>query len=227
MEKSETIGELAKALIKVQAELQPAVKGQVNPYFKSSYANLLEIWEVCRKPLTDNGLSVTQIAESEEGKAILETVLMHESGEWIKGRLPLMPIKQDPQGQGSAITYARRYSLAAIVGVSTEDDDAEAATSHKVNPAATAVKEVPDLEPQPLAEKIDKDIVEAIRGDENKPVVYANKTQLEQLTALHKQYPGEIEKLKVKHGFQEKKLTKEEAGKLIAELIVVKEAKND
>ena len=143
MEKSETIGELAKALVKVQAELQPAVKGQVNPFFKSSYANLLEIWEVCRKPLTDNGLSVTQIAESEEGKAILETVLMHESGEWIKGRLPLMPIKQDPQGQGSAITYARRYSLAAIVGVSTEDDDAEAATSHKQEATVKVVGAAP------------------------------------------------------------------------------------
>jgi len=136
MEKSETIGELAKALVKVQAELQPAIKGQVNPFFKSSYANLLEIWQVCRKPLTDNGLSITQIADDREGKTNLETVLMHESGEWIKGCLPLMPIKQDPQGQGSAITYARRYSLAAIVGISTEDDDAEAATSHKVNPTA-------------------------------------------------------------------------------------------
>jgi len=74
--------------------------------------------------LTSNGLAVTQIADIDsEGRAVLETVLMHTSGEWIKGRLPLLANKPDPQAQGSAITYARRYSLSAIIGLCTEDDD--------------------------------------------------------------------------------------------------------
>ena len=131
MEKSESIKELATALNKAQATLQAAKKGSENPFFHSKYADLLAVWDACREALTSNGLSVTQIADTDsEGRAVLETVLMHTSGEWIKGRLPLATVKTDPQGQGSAITYARRYSLSAIVGLCTEeDDDANAAMS--------------------------------------------------------------------------------------------------
>jgi len=131
MEKSESIKELAVALNKVQATMQTAKKGSENPFFHSKYADLLSVWDACRETLTSNGLSVAQIADMDsEGRAVLETVLMHTSGEWIKGRLPLSTVKTDPQGQGSAITYARRYSLSAIIGLCTEeDDDAEAAMS--------------------------------------------------------------------------------------------------
>jgi len=133
MEKSESIKELAVALNNVQKTLQAAKKDSVNPYFKSTYADLLSVWNACRETLTYNGLSVSQVADMDpEGRAVLETVLMHTSGEWIKGRLPLSTAKVDPQGQGSAITYARRYSLSAIIGLCTEeDDDAEAATDRK------------------------------------------------------------------------------------------------
>lgn len=133
MEKSETIKELASALNKAQANLQVAKKGSENPYFHSKYADLLSVWEACREALVCNGLSVSQIAEmAPDGKAVLETILMHTSGEWIKGKLPLLPVKPDPQAQGSAITYARRYSLSAIVGLCTEeDDDAEKAMSRE------------------------------------------------------------------------------------------------
>lgn len=131
MEKSESIKELATALNRVQATLQAAKQGSENPFFKSTYADLLAVWDACRKTLTDNGLSVSQIADMDsEGRAVLETVLMHTSGEWIKGRLPLASEKAGPQAQGSALTYARRYSLSAIIGLCTEkDDDAEGATS--------------------------------------------------------------------------------------------------
>jgi len=131
MEKSESIKELAIALNKVQITIGAAKKDSVNPFFKSTYADLSSVWNACRETLTTNGLSVTQIADMDsEGRAVLETVLMHTSGEWIKGRLPLSTVKTDPQGQGSAITYARRYSLSAIIGLCTEeDDDAEAAMS--------------------------------------------------------------------------------------------------
>ena len=115
MENSESIKELAIALNKVQTELQAAKKGSENPFFHSKYADLLAIWDACRELLTNNGLAITQIADTDsEGRAVLETVLMHISGEWIKGRLPLSPVKTDPQAQGSALTYARRYSLSAM-----------------------------------------------------------------------------------------------------------------
>jgi len=131
MEKSESIKELAVALNKAQATLQVAKKGSENPFFHSKYADLLSVWDACREALVSNGLSVVQIADisfNADGKAVLETILMHTSGEWIKGRLPLLPVKPDPQAQGSAITYARRYSLSAIIGLCTEeDDDAEGA----------------------------------------------------------------------------------------------------
>lgn len=160
MEKSESIKELATALNKVQSTLQAAKKESVNPYFKSKYADLLSVWNACRDDLTSNGLSVTQIADMDsEGRAVLETVLIHTSGEWIKGRLPLSTVKTDPQGQGSAITYARRYSLSAIIGLCTEeDDDAEAAmnrgkkeakptsstkTSHQTKVTKTKVEPTP------------------------------------------------------------------------------------
>ncbi|HUV46275.1 MAG TPA: ERF family protein [Dehalococcoidia bacterium] len=133
MEKSESIKELAIALNKAQATLQVAKKGSENPFFHSKYADLLSIWDACREALTSNGLSIAQIADTDlEGKAVLETILMHTSGEWIMGRLPLSTTKTDPQGQGSAITYARRYSLSAIIGLCTEpDDDAEGAMNRE------------------------------------------------------------------------------------------------
>lgn len=124
MEHSESIKELAAALSRAQSTLQTAKKGSENPFFHSRYADLLSIWEACRETLTANGLSISQLGDVDtDGRAVLETVLMHESGEWIKGRLPLMSIKADPQAQGSAITYARRYSLSAIIGLCTEEDD--------------------------------------------------------------------------------------------------------
>ena len=143
MEKSESIRELAVALNKAQATLQVAKKGSENPYFHSKYADLLSVWDACRGALTSNGLSISQIADTGlEGKAVLETILMHTSGEWIKGRLPLLPVKADPQAQGSAITYARRYSLSAIVGLCTEeDDDAEEAMDRAKIKTKSLVKE--------------------------------------------------------------------------------------
>jgi len=123
VESSETIGELAKALVKAQASMRPVKKDLENPFFKSKYADLAAVWENCRKPLTENGLSVVQIPESEDGSVIIKTVLLHESGEWISGQLRLTPAKADPQAVGSAITYGRRYALAAMVGMCAEDED--------------------------------------------------------------------------------------------------------
>lgn len=128
MDKSESITELTKALVKFQAALKPAVRDKTNPYLKSRYADLSGVWEVCRALLQENRLAVVQVSGIDAGGTYLETLLAHESGEWISGRYPLKPVKpDDPQALGSALTYARRYSLAAVLGIVTEDDDAEGA----------------------------------------------------------------------------------------------------
>lgn len=125
---STEISEIAKALSSVQAVLEGASKNSVNPHFRSKFCDLRSIWDALRDVLPENGLSVTQIMTPMDGKDYLITMLMHNSGQWIKSIHPLMIEKMTSQGVGSSISYARRYSLAAIVGVYQEDDDGNAAT---------------------------------------------------------------------------------------------------
>jgi hypothetical protein len=128
LEKSESIIELSKALIQMQASLKPAVKEKTNPFLKTRYVDLSGVWDVCRALLHENKLAIVQLGGVDANGPFLETVLTHESGEWISGKYPLKPVKpDDPQALGSAMTYARRYTLAAILGIITEDDDAEGA----------------------------------------------------------------------------------------------------
>ena len=130
---SEQIDSLAKALAAAQAQIQVAKRNQENPFFHNKYADLASVWAACREPLTKNGLSVVQTVELQDGASVLVTTLLHESGQFIKSVQILNPVKNDPQGMGSAISYARRYGLAAIAGVAVdgEDDDAEAAVDRK------------------------------------------------------------------------------------------------
>lgn len=135
MQKSDSINELAKALVKVQRALKPAVKESDNPFFKSKYADLTAVWEACYLPLADNGLALVQVGEPtiEGDKVHLTSMLIHESGQWIAGTFSAPYVKQDAQAVGSCITYLRRYSLAAMVGVRTEDDDGAAASGTVVS----------------------------------------------------------------------------------------------
>jgi hypothetical protein len=119
--------------------MRGAVKDSANPFFKSKYADLASIWDACREPLSKNELAIIQIPQCDG----IETILAHSSGEWIKGFLKISPAKQDAQSIGSALTYARRYALAAMVGIAPEDDDGNAA----VTPPAPKEKEKP-LPPQ-------------------------------------------------------------------------------
>jgi hypothetical protein len=132
MIQSETIGKLAEALSKAQAAIENAKKESNNPYFKSKYADLASIWEACRKPLTDNGLSIVQspVFLTEHPDMVgLDTRLCHASGEWLEGRIVMKPVKSDPQSYGSCLTYLRRYSLQSFISVcAEEDDDGNAAT---------------------------------------------------------------------------------------------------
>jgi hypothetical protein len=137
MNKSDSIKDLATALSSAQSEIRGAIKDAENPFFKSSYADLESIWESCREIITTHGLSVTQLPTmTDDGKyPALETTLMHSSGQWISGKIALNPVKPDPQSMGSAISYMRRYSLAAVLGIYQKDDDGEAAMGRRKEPA--------------------------------------------------------------------------------------------
>lgn len=125
---SDSIGEIAKALCEVQKTELFASTDATN-YFKKSYATLSSVWNVIRKPLTDNGLSISQTFDVSDGGVTVVTTLLHTSGEWKSSRLYSALDKPNIQGLGSAITYLRRYSLSAMVGVCPDDDDAESAMS--------------------------------------------------------------------------------------------------
>jgi hypothetical protein len=125
---SENIAALSASLAKAQGQIEGAVKGKENPHFKSKYADLSAVWEACRDALTANGLAVIQSpGPIAEGRLEMTTMLVHSSGEWIRGALTIPLGKVDAQAYGSAVTYARRYALAAFVGVSSADDDGNAA----------------------------------------------------------------------------------------------------
>lgn len=123
MNQSNEINELATALSKAQGEMQTAIKDKLNPFFKSMYADLGSVWDVARPVLSKNGLAVVQTTEMNGNEIIMVTTLIHSSGQWMKSFLPLILSKRDSQGIGAAITYLRRYSLSAIVGVVCDDDD--------------------------------------------------------------------------------------------------------
>ena len=141
MNHSENINELATALAKAQLTIKGAKRDEANPFFKSKYADLASVWEACRDSLAVNGLSVVQFPEAAEGDAVkVCTMLLHNSGEWMSSELVLPVGKLDAQGFGSAITYARRYALAAAVGVAPEDDDAEAAVGRNAKPVKAVLE---------------------------------------------------------------------------------------
>jgi hypothetical protein len=133
MNKSDSIAALAAALAKAQGQMKGAVKDSANPFFKSKYADLASVVEAIRAAFSANGLSYIQTLEpSDKDEVRVETTLLHASGEWIScGVLSLPVSKADAQGYGSALTYARRYSLSAAVGVAPEDDDGNAASAAK------------------------------------------------------------------------------------------------
>ena len=129
MIQSESIKELATALAKAQGELKHASKDSVNPHFKSKYADLASVYEACREALANNGLAVTHFPSAFMHNTMsLDTRLMHSSGQWLQQTMTMPVSKPDPQGICSALTYMRRYALAAVVGVYQDDDDGNGAS---------------------------------------------------------------------------------------------------
>jgi len=117
------LAKLATALNAFQAEVVVVGKDASNPFFKSKYAPLDSIMKAALPVLTKHGLAITQLLDNIDGQSALTTQLLHVSGESISSTMPLLLAKNDPQGQGSAITYARRYSYAAVLGIVIDDDD--------------------------------------------------------------------------------------------------------
>ncbi len=131
MNQSDQLDQIAPALAAAQASLNAAKKDKVNPHFKSQYATLQSVWDAAREVLAPNGLSVIQTFEKTDGKLMdIRTTLLHKSGQWIAGVLSLAPQQANPQGIGSAITYGRRYALAAILGIVADEDDDGNQASH-------------------------------------------------------------------------------------------------
>lgn len=155
MNHSESMKAIAPALLQAQKAIGFAVKDTTNPHFKNRYADLASVVDAVKPALNDAGIVYIQTGSpSEDGKLHLTTTLMHESGEWI-GDTIVMPLpKQDPQGYGSAMTYARRYALAAITGVYQDDDDGNAGSG---TPAKQSQQPANDSTPQPTAEAAEAD----------------------------------------------------------------------
>jgi hypothetical protein len=138
MTTSESINEIAAALAKAQASMKNAALNKVNPHFRSKYADLAGIRDTVVPVLATNGIAVVQTIEPTDTSAVVITRLVHLSGQWVESCCPVLGAG-DMQKMGSAITYARRYSLSAICGIAAdEDDDANAAVQQPAKPVAVA-----------------------------------------------------------------------------------------
>lgn len=144
MQKSSALDALGPAMAKAQGQIKPAIRDSANPFFKSKYADLAAVAEACREALAANELCVIQGPETESDESgdivVLHTMLLHSSGQWVESTLKMRPVKADPQGMGSCITYARRYAFAAMCGVAPEDDDGNAASGREQGKVDRVVK---------------------------------------------------------------------------------------
>jgi len=147
MEKSEKVENIAKSLKLFQSTLKAVKMDATNPFFKSNYATLESCWDTIRKPLAENGLSILQMPESENGHINITTMLLHESGEWIKCTYGITPKDNNPQTIGSAITYLRRYGLGMLGIVTDTDDDANSAQSNPKDKSPTPSRDLRKEEP--------------------------------------------------------------------------------
>lgn len=153
---SEQIASLAGALALAQAEIENAAKDGNNPHFKSKYASMEAVVYACKATLPKHGLSYVQFPGMQGDYVTVTTRLMHKSGEWIEGTLPMPVGKRDAHGVGSAISYARRYSLMAVIGIAAEDDDGNGAVAggevKSAPPAAKVPNPTPHVAPEDMTD---------------------------------------------------------------------------
>ena len=174
---------IATAMVKAQKEFGPALKSSTNPYFTSKYADLAACVEAVIDALNNNGIALIQKCHESDTGVNVETLLLHESGESLScGVLHVPASKQDPQGYGSALTYARRYSLMAACGIAPEDDDGNAASRTARNP----LDSIPKLAGVPIPTPKAKVDLETIKED----IPSSVKTTLPSPGSVRLQIPG-------------------------------------
>lgn len=150
---SASIASIIPAFIEAKKAMGPLVKGASNPFFKSKYADLGSVIDVSETALLENGIATIQSPGGDGHNVSVTTLFAHVSGEWIQGHLVLAPIKPDPQAAGSAITYARRYSLQAMCNLAAEDDDGNAAVKARLEPVAPRTAR-PAASPPPNPQRV-------------------------------------------------------------------------
>jgi hypothetical protein len=174
---------IATAMVKAQKEFGPALKSSTNPYFTSKYADLAACVEAVIDALNNNGIALIQKCHESDTGVNVETLLLHESGESLScGVLHVPASKQDPQGYGSALTYARRYSLMAACGIAPEDDDGNAASRTARNP----LDSIPKLAGVPIPTPTAKVDLNSIKED----IFSSVKTTLPTPGSVRLQIPG-------------------------------------
>jgi hypothetical protein len=183
---TENLDKLAPALAKAQGAIENAKKDSVNPHFKSKYADLASVWDACRKPLTDNGLSVIQSLGNDDGRVSCDTMLLHVSGQWVRSGFSMAPQQNTPQAFGSCATYLRRYSLQAVVGVAPDEDDGNQASNKGTTNYAqpTTPKIVSSAPSQPVL--VQKALTDQTKPSASNAFGRGNATQLLQLSGYLK-----------------------------------------
>lgn len=154
MKTSESIIKIAPALLSAQKEMEGAKKDSNNPFFKSKYADYNAVLEACKGPLNNNGISILQPHRIEVSESstfmVVETILLHESGEFISGETKVEVAKaNDPQALGSSQSYARRYGLQSIVSLPSEDDDANLGSGKQAQQAPAKPAPAPKSDAKP------------------------------------------------------------------------------
>jgi hypothetical protein len=176
--------QIATALVQAQKAFGPALKSSTNPHFKSRYADLSACVEAVIEGLNGAGIALIQRTSEDTTGVTVETVFIHESGEMLEcGKLHVPASKQDPQGFGSALTYARRYSLMAACGIAPEDDDGNAATRNPI-PTPDITDHLAAIETSGSSDelaKVYKEALEACQGNQalQAKVIQAKKARIE------------------------------------------------
>ncbi len=186
---------IAKALAAAQAEMGKALKQSNNPHFRSKYADLGNVMDACIPALNKNGIAVVQpFVIGEYGNAV-KTVLLHESGESLECCVPLLLGKNDMQGLGSAVTYARRYGLMAMAGIAPEDDDGNAAVA---SGPAPNVRQEPKFDAVAAANRVKDKIRKAANMDDLKAAYLAEREVIEEIRQADAALGAQIVNLKDK-----------------------------
>lgn len=162
MKQSTEIDQLAAALVAIQSEVPAIPKGAENPFFKSKYADLAAVVELASPIVTNHGIAVSQDPDFDGTNDLLTTTLLHVSGQWKSASARLHLPKADPQGQGSAITYMKRYAYMAALGLVAEPDDDGQAASGSKSRSTSKKSEAPRLVTAADAKHY---ILEAVKGD--------------------------------------------------------------